>query len=148
MLQSINALLHDAIEEFSYNCEDFYVVVYGNNAKIYWQKSSKTTFADIPADKCGGRSSLGKAYEVISDEISKRELALSDCALVLISDGGATDNFKRRLADLDPKREAYRVGFSFGANTYATEKHAFDDRLAFKKGQRDEFFEALEDFIS
>lgn len=150
MLQKINALLHDVIEEYEQACDDIYIVVYGNNAKIYWQKSSNESFVDIPADKCGGRSSLGKAYSLIAGEIDKKGFALSDCALVLISDGEATDNFKRRLGELDPKREAYRVAISFGTNSYATERHAFDDRLAFKNANRDrdDFFDALDDFIS
>lgn len=148
---TINDLIRDVIEELeTEGANDIRIVCYANGAKMYWQSSEKTGFLDITENKFGGRSNLGKAYELIRQDIENDSVELQDCAFILLSDGEATDNYKKELLRLDPKKKAYRVALSLGSQHITTEKHAFNDELSFSNGiiDRDDFIEKTVEFIS
>ena len=116
---------------------DIRVICYANGAKQYWQSSSDSSFYEISKSLFGGRSNLSKAYILIQDTIVKESIKKSDCVLVLISDGEATDNYKKALNELDPKNETMRIALSIGNSTSATEKHSSEAALFFKNGVKD-----------
>ncbi len=146
MVAAINDLVRDMISELqSKNAEDIRVVTYANDAKIYWDSKKTNGFLDMYDDMFSGRSNLGKAYDCIEGIVKSESISMSDCALVLISDGEATDNYKKSLQRLDPKKEAYRVALSIGNIHFTTEKHVLDDELSFNGGilDRDTFIDRV-----
>ena len=151
LVGAINDLLHELINELEDGgAGDIRVIGYGDNASILWQSSSKKSFSDIPEDRFDGRSSLGKAYELIKKTLTAEAIPLKDCAIALISDGEASDDYKTQLQALDPKNEAYRVAIAFGIKHFTTEKHASQNDLFFLRGvtDRDDFIEKTVDYLS
>ena len=151
LIGQVNDILRDAIDVCDPNtCKDVYVITYSDDASLYWQQSGKEGFYDIPESKFGGRSNLGKAYTLVAQLVHKNKLKLNQCAIVLISDGDATDNYKKALLSLDPQHEAYRVALSIDSSGFTTDKHAYDDRLSFKDIEVDDvrynFIEAIRDY--
>lgn len=144
----INDLAREAVESaLSYDADDVRVICYGNGAKIYWT-NDKGGFCDIPENKFGGRSNLGSAYALIRTLITKEKLKLKDCVLALISDGEATDDFKKELELLDPKNESYRVAISLGNEYWASERHALNSDMLVKNiRDRDDFIEKIGEFL-
>ncbi len=128
---------------------DIRVICYANGAKLYWQSSSNSSFYEIPESRFGGRSNLSKAYNLIQDSIKKESMKNSDCVLVLVSDGEATDNYKKALNELDPRNEITRIALSIGNSTSATEKHSSGETFFFKNGvkDRDAFIAKIVDCI-
>lgn len=125
------------------------VIAYANSAKVYCECNGINTFLDIPASKFGGRSNLGKAYELVNDIITKEELSLEECMMMLISDGEATDNYKLKLEQMDPDNKAYRIALSIGTLHLTTEKHANNYKRCFNRGydDRDDFIDAAVEFL-
>ncbi len=131
-VSSVNDLVSDLISELkSKDAEDIRVITYSDKAALYWSSSKNTIFTDMSADLFKGRSNLGMAYDFIADIVRKENISLSDCSLVLISDGEATDNYKKKLLLLDPKKESYRVSVSLGNVHITTEKHVIEDEFAY-----------------
>lgn len=146
----INDLVRDAITSCRENgAMDIRVICYANGSKEYWKSSEEDFFIDIAENKFGGRSNLGKAYGTIKKIVTKEKFFLPECLLVLVSDGEATDNYKKSLLDLDPQKETIRIAISIGNSTSTTDKHVIDDDLAFKNGirDRDVFIEKIIDCI-
>ena len=125
------------------------VIAYANNAKVYCECKGMNTYLDIPSSKFGGRSNLGKAYELVGEIIKQEELSLEKCAIMLISDGEATDNYKLKLEHLDPENKTYRIALSIGTLHLTTEKHANSYQRCFNKGydDRDDFIDAAVEFL-
>ncbi len=139
----INDLLRDTIDEVD---ADSSVICYADDAKVYWQAKNNSIFVDIPHEDFIGRSNLGKAYDLVKEMIENKA-ELEDCIFVLISDGQATDNYKKSLSVLDPKKKATRLAFSIGTVHTTTERHVSNDTLLFKNilNDRDEFIEKIKD---
>lgn len=146
----VNDLLRDSIDKCTAKgAKSINVVCYSDNAKIFWKSSDKNIFCDIPDEEFKGRSNLGKAYVFLKKHIDASKLSLSDCVLALISDGEATDNYRRDLQILDPDNKAARIAFTIGATYLTTERHASDDSLLFKGGlkDRESFVDRLGDIV-
>ena len=144
----INDLVRDAVEAALGNdADDVRVICYGNDAKLYWS-NDKGGSCDIPESKFGGRSNLGKAYELIRSMVTKGKIKSEDCAIALISDGEATDDYKKALAALDAQNRFYRVAISIGNESWTTERHASDADLSFKSlRDRDDFIDKIGEFL-
>lgn len=148
---TINDLLRDLIEDLEVaGATDIRVICYANGAKYYWQSLDKKGFVDITENRFGGRSNLGKAYSLIKETIDAESIAIIDCALLLISDGEATDNFKKELQLLDAQNTAFRVAISIGRKHITTDKHASTESCLFNNGiaERDDFIEKSVEFIN
>ena len=146
---AINDLLRDMISELdSKGAQDIRIVTYSDKAQLYWSNSNGKGYLDMSDDLFNGRSNLGKAYEYIGGVIKSEKLCISDCSLVLISDGEATDNYKKQLLLIDPDKESYRVALSLGNVHITTEKHVVDDDLSFNGGiaDRDAFIDKVSIF--
>ena len=63
---------------------------------------------------------MGKAYELIRSMVTKGKIKSEDCAIALISDGEATDDYKKALAALDAQNRFYRVAISIGNESWTT----------------------------
>lgn len=135
----INDLLSDLIRacKEKNNIVDIKVICYADEAKWYWNSASNSGFYEISESEFGGRSNLGTAYKLIHSTIEIEVLERLDCILVLISDGEATDNYKKALAELDPDGKMTRVALSIGTTTMTTEIHALDESMHFIHGVRD-----------
>ena len=146
----INDLVRDSIDKCnSKGKNNISVVCYSDTAKIHWKSSSNNFFYDISDDKFGGRSNLGQAYKYVKNLIDNAKISISDCVIVLISDGEATDNYRRELQTLDSKNQSVRLSFSIGTSYSTTLQHASKPTLMFKNGIRDreDFLDRLGDVI-
>lgn len=147
----LNDMARDLIDEISsYSGVEVRVVCYANDAKYYWKSTDKHGFLDLPESSFGERSNLGKAYELIEKSVKDEKISLKDCAIALISDGEATDDYKKALAKLDPSDQAFRVAVSYGNYHYTTERHGVKDDCVFTKGvdDRDDFIEKATEFVA
>lgn len=136
----INDLIADLIHAClaANNENDIRVICYANKAKVYWQSSLNRTFYEIPESKFADRSNLGEAYKLIYNEMIINEtIEICDCIIVLISDGEATDNYKRALNELDPNNDTIRIALSVGNSTHTTERHSLGNEFCFKNGVKD-----------
>ena len=149
LVGQLNDLLRDAAERLADMAEDMFVFTYADEAELYWTYSKEQTFYDIPLDKFGGRSSLGKCYAAVVKHMETLGVDIADAVLVLVSDGEATDNYKRASEELDPKHKAVRVGLTLGKVTGTTERHASSYSLSFNNGFRDreKFLDKLDDLL-
>lgn len=146
----INDLLRDSIDKCnSKGKNNINVICYSDIAEVYWKSSSNNIFCDIPDDKFGGRSNLGQGYKYVKILIDNAKISISDCIIVLISDGEATDNFRRELLAMDNKNQSIRLSFSIGTSYSTTLQHASNQNLMFKNGIRDResFLDKLVDVI-
>lgn len=146
----INDLLRDLISVTNGKYERAYIITYSDMPRIYWKSASGEIFMDIPAGEFGGRSGLGAAYEFVGKIISSDSSSAARACLVLISDGSATDNYKKALKKLDPKGESARVAGllgSSGAVTYTLDYHVGDAKNVYPDVSgyvvRDEFFDEI-----
>lgn len=146
----INDLLRDTITTcIEKELTDIKVITYSDDARVYWSFTGSEIFYDIPDESFVGRSNLGKAYELLKSIIENEKLPLEDCMIILISDGEATDNYKKKLELLDKNKSACRIAISIGNNYDTTEKHASNNNLMFKKGidDRDNLLDRVIDLI-
>ena len=137
----INELIRDLTGDLSSaGVSDVKVITYSDKAEIHWQ-SGKGAFLDILQSKFGGRSNLGAAYALILDGYSKAVLA-DEAVLALISDGEATDNYKKYLNRLEQAGVKSRIALSTGNSTLTTDNHAAAYDLSYKfSDNRDDFIE-------
>lgn len=70
LVGQLNDLLRDAAERLADMAEDMFVFTYADEAELYWTYSKEQTFYDIPLDKFGGRSSLGKCYVAVVNHMA------------------------------------------------------------------------------
>lgn len=149
----INDLLRDTIDELKEKCikniNTMKVIIYNNDAKIHWNDKKFLFYYDIQETNFNGRSNLGKAYDLINEIIKKENISKKDTIIILISDGEATDNYKKKLTILDPKNEITKLAISLGIIQNTIERHASNDDLIFKNGidDRDSFLEKLIDLV-
>lgn len=146
----INDLLKDTIMICNgKGLKDIRIITYSDNANIFWSSNRGIMFYDIPDESFSGRSNLGKAYELLKQLTDSEKIKLEECIIVLISDGEATDNYKKKLALLDPKKVSCRIAISIGNKYDTTENHVTSNKLMFKKGidERDIFLDRMIDLI-
>lgn len=146
----VNDLLRDTIDELSEkNIKNIKVIIYANDAKIHWDNSKFPYFYDIQEKSYGGRSNLGKAYELTKEIIDNQKISKKDTIIILISDGEATDNYKKQIISLDPNNQITKISISMGIVHNTIERHATNEDLMFKNGieDRDIFIEKLMDLI-
>lgn len=146
----INDLLRDTIDELKEkNVENIKVIIYANDAKMHWDSKKYLFFYDIQDSSFSGRSSLGKAYELVEEIINTQHINKKEIILVLISDGEATDNYKKKLLSLDNENEIIKMAISLGNIHNTTERHASNEDLIFRNGidDRDNFIERLSDLL-
>ena len=142
----LNDLLHDLTTDLEQGCpKQVYVIVYAKTAKIYWQ--SGQGFMDMNEGDFSGLSNLGQAYAMVKSMVDKEKLNPKDCVVALISDGTATDNYRKQLTALDGKNQMARVALTIGTINTTTERHAPAEGCAFKDGinDRDDFIEKIVD---
>ena len=143
----VNDLLRElvAVTEGSY--ESAYIITYSDKSEVYWSSASGNGFRDIPADRFGGRSNLGKAYTLIKEILNCKSISAKDACLVLISDGDATDNFSARLTEMDPTSASARVGGCIGKNRLTLDRHVGAPDLVYlditSLTERDEFLDDI-----
>ena len=148
----INDLLRDAVRKcIDKGTTDISIICYSDKARVYWNYTEDTKFFyDIPESKFGGRSNLGQAYNYIKNEfIVKSRIPLSNCVIVLISDGEATDNYRKYLKLLDGNNQSKRIALSIGTSNATTSHHASGYDMEFKHGisDRDGFLNKLGDVL-
>ena len=149
-IEQINDLVRDSINQcISKGNDNINVICYADIAEVYWKSSSTHLFRDIPHEKFGGRSNLGRAYGCVKSLLSHSRIPVHDCITVLISDGEATDNYRLALQTLDGKNESTRLSFSIGTSYSTTLYHASAPIFMFKNGIRDReaFLERLGNVI-
>ena len=142
----INDLLHDLTTDLEQGSpKKVYVICYAQTANVYWQ--SGQGFMDLNESAFSGLSNLGQAYELVQKIIAKEKVSPKSCIVALISDGGATDNYRKKLAALDSKNQMARVALTIGTLNATTERHAPQEGCAFKDGinDRDGFIEKIID---
>ena len=147
---SVNDTLRDMAESLDdEGVKDVRVVTYGDNAKLFW-KSGKTPYTDMELPSQGDRSNLGAAYELVKATIDGEGIAVGDCAIMLLSDGEATDDYKKQLSKLDPDDRAFRLSVALGNKRATIEKHACNDSLVFDDitSDYDEIISTIADFNS
>lgn len=142
----VNDLIRDIVDEAKSNdAEDIRIVGYGKTARLIWSPADGGIFRDFNAKDFAGLSNLGQAYALVNDMLVKGKIARKNCVLALISDGEATDNYKKQLALLDPQGEIKRTAISIGNVNTATEKHAsaYDCSFRMTGGGREDFMEKI-----
>ena len=82
LVGQLNDLLRDAAERLADMAEDMFVFTYADEAELYWTYSKEQTFYDIPLDKFGGRSSLGKCYATVVKHMATLGVDIADAVLV------------------------------------------------------------------
>ncbi len=137
MAGQINDIVHDLVEAARDSASRIRVIRYQDEAELYWDSAIDSFFYDIGEDRFGGRSNLGKAYELIRSQLDGEGGYIEDCVIALVSDGEASDNYKRQLALLDGDRRAIRTAITLTSEKSATEKHASGDLYAFTRGNAD-----------
>ena len=150
MVGQINDLIRDLIDSCLNKKEvDIRVICYANGAKVYWESQKEPSYYDIPQERFGGRSNLGKAYEVINTIMLSEAISRSDCCVALISDGQATDNYRKRLHEMDDKNEITKIAISIGTTNGTTDRHASSVENVFDKGisEREQFIERVVDSL-
>lgn len=140
----INDLLHDLTSALSQSSDvKSYVICYAKTPKIYWQ--SGQAFMDLNESAYTGLSNLGQAYQMVKKMIDDDKIDPKSCIVALISDGSATDNYRKQLTALDSKNQMARVALTIGTLNATTERHAPTEGCAFKDGigDRDDFIEKI-----
>ncbi len=140
----INDFLHDLIVELEQGCaKKIYMIGYAKKAQLLWK--SGQAFTDITESIFSGLSNLGQAYAYVKKMITAEKISPADCVVALISDGGATDNYRKELATLDGDNLMARVALTIGTINATTERHASDESCAFKDGinDRDDFIDKI-----
>ncbi len=147
-VSQVNELLRSAINTCSGADAKISVICYSDDAELFWSSANGSIFYDIPDDRFHGRSNLGKAYDFINSKISGK-VQLHDCIIALISDGEATDNYRKSLANLDRYHKAKRLAISISSIHTTTERHASEDDFLFLNGIKDSdyFAEKIKDQI-
>ena len=147
MVGTINEITQDLVREVSPHASDIRVICYSQNVKVHWERKSGKLLTDLNETSFEGPSNLGKAYAFIKKQIDAEKINCKDCVFVLISDGEATDNYRKQLDILDPDHTAQRVAISIGSSHNATDKHVLSSDCAFNRGyvDKDYFIDKVKD---
>ena len=140
----INDLLHDLTSDLEQGCPKKVVIItYAKTPKVYWQ--SGQPFMDMNEGEFSGLSNLGQAYAMVKQMVDDEKIDPNSCVVALISDGSATDNYRKQLTALDGKNQMGRVALTIGTLNATTERHAPSEGCAFKDGinDRDDFIEKI-----
>ncbi len=146
----INDLLRDLINSAKgEGLKHIQVICYANGAKLYWDSTKDATFYDISETRFGGRSNLGQAYMVVENLMVEGSYKAKDCGIALITDGEATDNFKKALYNMDKDKEAFRIAYLIGDTKRTAEAHASAHELIFSymANEREAFIDRITENI-
>lgn len=129
----INDILEEIAREVSKVDKAFLsIITYGDSAKVHKDVLSKNYLA---INTFEGRSNLGEGYNKIKDIMSVFGVNLKESLILLISDGLATDDYKKALGALDPFHISKRVTFQLDEERLTNEHHVgyngsliFDDK--------------------
>ena len=143
----INDFLHDLTMELQSCAKKVYLIGYAKKAQLLWE--SGQAFTDITESTFSGLSNLGQAYAFVKKIVTSGKIAPADCVVALISDGGATDNYRKELAALDGDNQMARVALTIGNINVTTERHASDESCVFKDGinDRDDFMDKIIELV-
>lgn len=149
LVASINDLLRNVVNECAEEAGAIHVVVYADGARKLHSYAKDDNYVDIPEETFGGRSSLGRAYSLLTGLIVAQRVDLSDCVFALITDGEATDNYAKRLAKLDPDNKSARLALCMGRTTDVTQTHASEPDYCFENGadSEEDFVESILDCL-
>lgn len=146
----LNELVRDIVDEAKSNdAEDIRIVAYNKTVRLVWNAKNGGNFVDFNSKDFVGLSNLGQAYAFVNEMLTKDNLSREHCVLALISDGEATDNYKKQLALLDPQDNIARVAISLGNLNTTTDKHAamYDCSFRMIGGGREDFLDKIIDLL-
>ncbi|MBE0700609.1 MAG: VWA domain-containing protein [Acholeplasmataceae bacterium] len=126
-------------------------VLFSDEAKhleeFQYLENGQLTWFDLHQEHFKGKTSLGKAYQLVHQILRLYDYKINDVVLVLITDGLPTDNFVVSLERLDQKRQSKRLTYVLGdkAKSIIQAHVAFDVSAIYKNPHT--LIEALKDVI-
>ncbi len=119
----INDFLRDVIIATIDHLKSIHVILYSDLPRVYFRKSDGRGFGEIKDYEFTGRSNLGKAYALTKKIMDEQSVDCSNSIIAIISDGEATDNYKKELMLLDPDQKSKRIAVGLGAEQDTLEDH-------------------------
>jgi len=109
--------------------------------------NKQLTWFDLPRETFQGRTSLGKAYQLVQQTCKLFDYPLTETLIVLVTDGLPTDNFVFELEKMDPKKQTKRLSFLLGEKAKSIIQIHTGFKMAKQYKQPNQLIEAIKGVI-